>query len=412
MSPSTPAAAPKSAPSSSSSAAAAAFAKGLEGIVAGESDICSVEQGKLIYRGYEIHDMAANATFEEVAFLLLEGHKPAKDELARFTQEVAAERALPEAVVQYLLTAGPMLKEGTAVPMDVLRTGVSILGNLDKESQDNSPAANLRKSKRLLAKIPTIIGHMQNVIDGREIVERKSGGDPKLSLAANLLYLMTGQRPGAEYARVLDVSLILYAEHDFNASTFTSRVIAGTLSDMHGAVTGGIAALKGPLHGGANEMAMEMLKEIMNDVGEKGIGTPAVDQWMRNAFDTKRKLMGFGHRVYKNGDHRAPILHSLGRKLAGSDTKNPGGHAATKWFELGEQVQKIMLDKKNIHPNVDFPCGLTYFTMGIPVPQYTPIFVASRITGWCAHISEQHANNRLIRPLSVYTGPAETKWNG
>jgi 2-methylcitrate synthase/citrate synthase II len=411
MSPSTPAAAPKSAPSSNA-AAAAAFAKGLEGIVAGESDICSVEQGNLIYRGYEIHDMAANATFEEVAFLLLEGHKPSKDELARFTQEVVAERALPEAVVQFLMTAAPMLKSGSAVPMDVLRTGVSILGNLDTESQDNSAAANLRKSKRLLAKIPTIIGHMQNVIDGREIVERKTGGDPKLSHAANLLYLMTGEKPGAEYARVLDVSLILYAEHDFNASTFTSRVIAGTLSDMHGAVTGGIAALKGPLHGGANEMAMEMLKEIMNDVGEKGINTPAVDEWMQNAFDTKRKLMGFGHRVYKNGDHRAPILHGLGRKLAANDAQNPGGHAATKWFELGEQVQKIMLDKKNIHPNVDFPCGLTYFTMGIPVPQYTPIFVASRITGWCAHISEQHANNRLIRPLSVYTGPAEKKWNG
>jgi citrate synthase len=412
MSPSSsPAAEPKS-PTANASASAAAFAKGLEGVVAGESAICSVEQGNLIYRGYEIHDLAANATFEEVAFLLLEGHKPGRDELARFTQEVVAERSLPDPVVQYLIAAGPMLKSGSAVPMEVLRTGVSILGNLDKESQDNSAAANLRKSKRLLAKIPTIIGHMQNVIDGREIVERKTGGDPKLSHAANLLYLMTGQKPGAEYARVLDVSLILYAEHDFNASTFTSRVIAGTLSDMHGAVTGGIAALKGQLHGGANEMAMEMLKEIMHDVGEKGINTPAVDQWMQNAFDTKRKLMGFGHRVYKNGDHRAPILHGLGRKLAGNDTKNPGGHAATKWFELGEQVQKIMLDKKKIHPNVDFPCGLTYFTMGIPVPQYTPIFVASRITGWCAHISEQHANNRLIRPLSVYTGPAETKWNG
>lgn len=394
------------------SAAAAAFARGLEGIVAGESAICSVEQGKLIYRGYEIHDMAAHATFEQVAFVLLEGHKPSSQELTRFKSELVAERALPEAVVQYLISAGPMLKAGTAVPMDVLRTAVSILGNLDKESQDNSAAANLRKSKRLLAKTPTIIGHMQNVIDGREIVERKTGGDAALSHAGNLLYLMTGERPSKENEHVMDVSLILYAEHDFNASTFTCRVIAGTLSDMHGAVTGGIAALKGPLHGGANEMAMEMLKEIMKDVGEKGIGTKAVDDWMQRAFDTKRKLMGFGHRVYKNGDHRAPILHKLGRSLAAKDTRNPGGHAASKWFDLGEQVQKIMLDKKNIHPNVDFPCGLTYFTMGIPVPQYTPIFVASRMSGWCAHISEQHANNRLIRPLSVYTGPAETKWNG
>jgi 2-methylcitrate synthase len=209
----------------------------------------------------------------------------------------------------------------------------------------------------------------------------------------------------------MDVSLILYAEHEFNASTFTSRVIAGTLSDMHGAVCGGIAALKGPLHGGANEMAMEMLKEIVKDVGEAGIGSQKVDAWMDNAFATKRKLMGFGHRVYKNGDHRAGILHGLGRKMAEGLKGTFGGIPARKWFDLGEQVQKIMLAKKNIHPNVDFPCGMTYFVMGIPVPQYTPIFVASRVTGWCAHVMEQHADNRLIRPLSNYTGPAPRKWN-
>jgi len=390
--------------------AAASFARGLEGIVAGESAICSVEQGKLIYRGYEIHDLAAKATFEEVAFLLLEGHKPSAAELARFKGEVIAERPLHPAVTSFIESAGGYLAAGRAVPMDVLRTAVSILGHTDPDCQDNSAAANLRKSKRLLAKIPTIIGHMQNVIDGRAIIGRELGGDPALDHAANLLYLMTGKKPTKEHARVLDVSLILYAEHDFNASTFTSRVIAGTLSDMHGAVCGGIAALKGPLHGGANEMAMEMLKEIMKDVGEKGIGTKAVDDWMQKAFDTKRKLMGFGHRVYKNGDHRAPILHKLGRGIAATDTQNPGGHPAIKWFELGEQVQKIMLEKKTIHPNVDFPCGMTYFTMGIPVPQYTPIFVASRITGWCAHIAEQHANNRLIRPLSIYSGPPEKAW--
>ena len=399
------------APTASPAAPAPVLARGLEGVTAGQTAICSVEQGKLIYRGYEIHDLAANATFEEVAFLLLEGMKPSADELSRFKAEVVAERPLPRAVIEYLKTAGPMLAEGTAVPMDVLRTCVSILGNLDKESQDNSAAANLRKSKRLLAKIPTIIGHMQNVIDGRPMVGLETGGDPGLGHAANLLYMMSGKKPSAEYAKVVDVSLILYAEHDYNASTFASRVIAGTLSDLHGAVTGAIAALKGPLHGGANEMAMEMLKEIMSDVGEAGIGTAAVDGWMEKAFAVKRKLMGFGHRVYKNGDHRAPILHGLGRKVAETDTTNPGGHAARKWFELGEQVQKIMLEKKNIHPNVDFPCGLTYFTMGIPVPQYTPIFVAARITGWAAHIMEQHANNRLIRPLAEYVGPAERKWN-
>jgi citrate synthase len=391
---------------------APALSRGLEGVIAGQTSICSVEQGGLIYRGYEIHDLSQNATFEEVAFLLLEGHKPTPAELARFKAEIVAERALPAPVTDFLKSAGPWLRpgqgEGGAVPMDVLRSAVSILAHLDPESQSVSAEANLRKSKRLLAKIPTVIGHMQNVIDSRPIV----APDPALSHAANILYMMSGKRPSPEYARVVDVSLILYAEHDYNASTFTARVIAGTLSDLHGAVVGGIAALKGPLHGGANEAAMEMLKEIMADVGESGIGTKAVDDWMQRAFESKRKLMGFGHRVYKNGDHRAPILHALGRAVAQKDTSNPGGHAALRWFELGEQVQAIMLAKKNIHPNVDFPCGLTYFTMGIPVPQYTPIFVASRITGWAAHIMEQHADNRIIRPLAQYVGPPLAKWNG
>jgi citrate synthase len=397
-------------PSVTKEQAEAIFSKGLEGIIAGETAVCSIEQGGLWYRGYEIHDLAQHATFEEVAYLLLEGHKPGTSELARFKAEVVAERPLHPQVTAFIESVGGFLASGRAVPMDVLRTAVSILGHTDPDAQDNSAPANLRKAKRLLAKIPTIIGHMQNVIDGRAIIGRELGGDPSLSHAANLLYLMTGERPAKEYARVVDVSLILYAEHDYNASTFTGRVIAGTLSDMHGAVTGAIAALKGPLHGGANEAAMDMLREIMRDVGEGAIGTRAVDDWMHRAFDTKRKLMGFGHRVYKNGDHRAPILHKLGRAVAASDTKKPGGHQAIKWFELGEQVQKIMLEKKTIHPNVDFPCGMTYFTMGIPVPQYTPIFVASRITGWAAHVLEQHANNRLIRPLSKYVGEAARKW--
>ncbi len=389
----------------------AALARGLEGVIGGQTAVCSIEQDKLIYRGYEIHDLAEHATFEEVAFLLLEGHKPAPAELARFKAEIVAERALPPAVTTFLESVGGWLASGRAVPMDVLRSAVSILGHTDPDSQSVAPDANLRKAKRLLAKIPTIIGHMQNVIDGRALIGRELGGDPTLSHAANLLYMMTGRKPTADETRVIDVSLILYAEHEFNASTFTSRVISGTFSDMHGAITGGIAALKGPLHGGANEAAMEMLKEILHDVGEAGIGTIKVDDWMQKAFDTKRKLMGFGHRVYKNGDHRAGILHALGKKMAAGVPGKPGGIAASTWFVLGEQVQKIMLAKKNIHPNVDFPCGMTYFVMGIPVPQYTPIFVASRITGWAAHVMEQHADNRLIRPLSIYTGPAERKWS-
>jgi len=383
---------------------AAAFAKGLEGIVAGETAICSVEQGALIYRGYEIHDLAAHATFEEVAHLLLVGHKPTGSELARFKEELVADRALPRLVVEFLKSSGPMLKEGTAVPMDVLRTAVSILGHLDADCQDNSPEANLRKSKRLLAKVPTIIGHMQNVIDGRAIVGQEKGGDPALSHSGNLLYMMSGTKPDKDAERVMDVSLILYAEHDLNASTFTCRVIAATLSDMHGAVCGGIAALKGPLHGGANEAAMEMLKEVRPFVDA---GRGSVNDWMQQAFKEKRKLMGFGHRVYKNGDHRAPILNKLGRAVA-----QKRGADWLRWFQIGDEVEAVMLRDKKIHPNVDFPCGMTYYTMGIPVPQYTPIFVASRVSGWCAHVMEQHASNRLIRPLSIYTGPALKNWNG
>ena len=371
---------------------------GLAGVTAGTTEICSVEQAKLIYRGYEIHDLAQNATFEEVAHLLIVGHKPSESELAAFKTELIAERALPAPVVTFLKDAKAYIDTGSAVPMDILRTAVSILGHIDPQTQDNSPQASLAKSKRLLAKIPTIIGHMQNAIDSRDFV----APDSSLSHAANILYMMTGNKPTDEETHIMDVSLTLYAEHDYNASTFTSRVIAGTLSDMHGAVTGAIAALKGPLHGGANEAAMDMLKDIDTYVAQGH----SVTDFMHKAFDEKRKLMGFGHRVYKNGDHRATILSDLGRAYA--QKKGPN---YLKWFTMGDEVQKVMLDEKQIHPNVDFPCGMTYFCMGIPVPQYTPIFVAARITGWCAHIMEQHANNKLIRPLSEYTGPALKSWN-
>jgi 2-methylcitrate synthase len=376
-------------------------AKGLEGVIAGETEICNVEQTSLIYRGYEIADLAANASFEEVAYLLLVGNKPSADELASFKAELVAQRTLPAPVVEFLKTSGDLVNNQYAVPMDILRTGVSILSHLDADCQDNAADANLRKSKRLLAQIPTIIGHMQNSIEGKDFI----APNPNLSHSANLLYMMTGSEPTPEAEKVMDVSLVLYAEHDYNASTFTARVISGTLGDLHGAVTGAIAALKGKLHGGANEAAMDMLSDIRKDIGpDNDLGK--VTDWMHQAFADKRKLMGFGHRVYKNGDHRAPILHGLGRKAA-----EARGEEFVKLFELGEMVQKIMEDEKKIYPNVDFPCGMTYFTMGIPVPQYTPIFVASRITGWAAHIMEQHANNRLIRPRVAYIGPAPRNWN-
>ena len=383
---------------------AAPTAKGLEGVIAGDTSICQVEQTSLIYRGFEIADLAEHATFEEVAYLLLEGDKPNADQLKTFKAELVGDRAIPAEVTQWLSTAVPAISVGSSNTMDVLRTAVSMIAHTDPECQDNSPEANLAKAKRLTAKIPTIVGQLQRFIDGKQPVDASSGGDASLSHAANLLYQMTGEKPGDEAEKVMDVSLILYAEHDYNASTFASRVIAGTLSDMHGAVCGAIAALKGPLHGGANEAAMEMLAEIRNDIGPEN-DPEKVSAWMHNAFAEKRKLMGFGHRVYKQGDHRAGILHDLGRKAA-----EHRGDEFIKLFDLGEMVQKIMLDEKNIFPNVDFPCGMTYYTLGIPVPQYTPIFVASRVTGWAAHIMEQHANNRLIRPRASYSGPALRKW--
>ena len=372
--------------------------RGLAGQTVGDTEICAVTQTELLYRGYEIADLAANATFEEGAFLLPVGHKPSAAELKAFKDEVASMRAIPKSVRDDIVR---IAKESPkAHPMSILRTGVSLLSHLDPDCEDNSPAAELRKSKRLLAQIPTVIGACQRTLDGQAPLDP----DPSLSHAANLMWLMSGRKPDELAARIMDVSLILYAEHDFNASTFSCRVIASTETDMHSAICGGIGALKGPLHGGANEMAMEMLKDIDRDCGG---GKMDVDAWMQRAFAEKRKLMGFGHRVYKNGDHRAGILRGWGLKLA-----ERLGPDARKWFDLGDRVQAIMLRDKNIHPNVDFPCGMTYFIMGIPVPQYTPIFVASRITGWCSHVMEQHRNNRIIRPLSAYTGPEPRRWNG
>jgi len=370
--------------------------RGLAGQTVGETGICAVTQTQLIYRGYEIADLAEHASFEEVAFLLLVGHKPAAAELQAFRQEQATLRPVPASVrdaVAHIARDHP-----DAHPMSVLRTGVSLLSHQDPDCEDNGPEAELRKAKRLLAQIPTLIGACQRGREGKPVLDP----DPTLGHAANLLWLITGRKPDELEARVMDVSLVLYAEHDFNASTFSCRVICSTETDMHSAVCGGIGALKGPLHGGANEMAMEMLRQIDHDCAG---GRMTVDAWMQRAFVEKRKLMGFGHRVYKNGDHRAPILRGWGLKLA--DRMGP---QARRWFDLGDQVQAIMLKDKNIHPNVDFPCGMTYFVMGIPVPQYTPIFVASRITGWCAHIMEQHQNNRIIRPLADYSGPALRHW--
>jgi 2-methylcitrate synthase/citrate synthase II len=378
------------------SAAKPADTRGLAGQSVGDTSICSVNQTQLIYRGYEIADLAAHATFEEVAHLLLVGHKPSDAELAAFSADLVRMRSLPDAVTALVRDIAHSAPD--THPMGVVRTAISMAAHLDGDCEDASPEAELRKAMRLTAMIPTIIGTHQRALDGKDPVTP----DASLSHAANLLWCMSGEKPGKIAAKVMDVSLILYAEHDFNASTFTSRVIASTMSDMHSAVCGAIGALKGPLHGGANEAAMDMLADIMQAVE----GGMTAEAWMQNAFETKRKLMGFGHRVYKNGDHRAGILRSWGLKYAEQENAD-----AKKWFDLGDEVQAIMLRDKNIHPNVDYPCGMTYYAMGIPVPQYTPIFVASRITGWCAHIMEQHQNNRIIRPLAHYIGAELSNWN-
>jgi citrate synthase len=370
--------------------------RGLAGQTIGDTSVCAVNQTQLMYRGYEIADLAAHATFEEVAYLLLVGHKPNEEELKSFSDELAPLREIPTSVQDSIIQIAQQTPD--AHPMSVLRTAISLLSHGCPSCEDNSPEAELEKSKYLLARIPTCIGVHQMALEGKDPVEP----DPTLSHAANLLWCMTGKKPHESAAKVMDVSLILYAEHDFNASTFTCRVIASTNSDMHSCVCGGIGALKGNLHGGANEAAMKMLKEVMVAT-QKGI---SVEAFMKDAFETKKKLMGFGHRVYKNGDHRAGILRDWGLKYC-----NEANQEAKKWFDIGDEVQAIMLRDKNIFPNVDFPCGMTYFALGIPVPQYTPIFVASRITGWCAHIMEQHQNNRIIRPLAQYIGEGLRIWN-
>jgi 2-methylcitrate synthase/citrate synthase II len=369
--------------------------KGLAGVVAGDTAVCSVNQTQLIYRGYEIADLAEHATFEEVAHLLLVGHRPSEAELNAFSDELTELRPLPDGIKRSLAAMRDNVSFNDG--MGVLRTAVSMLGCNDPEGDALDWEAQLYKSKRLMARIPTILGHINAALEGRDPVEPRAD----LSHAGNLLWAITGKEPDELQAKVMDVSLILYAEHDFNASTFTARVISSTLSDMHSAVCGAIGALKGPLHGGANEKAMELLFEVDEHIRDGG----SVASYLADAFHHHRKIMGFGHRVYKHGDHRAGILRGWGLKLA-----ERKGADYTKWFDIGDEIIRIMHDDKGIHPNVDFPCGMTYYTMGIPVPLYTPIFVASRVVGWCAHIMEQQQDNKLYRPLANYTGPALKRW--
>ena len=356
--------------------------KGLMGVVVDETGISKVmpEINSLTYRGYAAQDLCAKCKFEEVAYLILNGDLPNSKELKKFEKEERKDRKLSKSLIK-------IIKEmpRKSHPMDVARTAVSIMGLEDKETTDNSPKANLRKAMRIFSKTPVALAAFYRLRKGKKIIAPKN----KLSFAENFFHMCFGKVPNKDIVKAFDVSLILYAEHSFNVSTFTARTITSSLSDIHGAITGAIASLKGPLHGGANEEVMHMMNKIKKP--ENALS------WINNALDKKAVVMGFGHRVYKNGDSRVPTMREYFGKVA-KITKDK------KFEKIYDIIEKVMIDKKNIHPNVDYPTGPTYHLMGFDTDFFTPIFVISRITGWSAHIMEQHGSNKLIRPLASYNG--------
>ena len=359
--------------------------RGLEGVVVDTTRISKVmpEINSLVYAGYPVQELAEHCCFEEVAWLIWHGELPNAKQLAEFQSFGRNQRAISNDLVA-VIQKSPR----TAHPMDVLRTAVSFLGMEDAELDKNDAATNLKRSISLMAKIPTIIAAFYRFRKGQEFIPPHS--DPVF--VENFFHMVFGKVPAPEVAKAFEVSLVLYAEHGFNASTFTTRVVVSSLSDIYSGVVGGIASLKGPLHGGANEAVMQMLLEI---------GEPArAKDWMLAALRDKRKVMGFGHRVYKHGDSRVPTMKKYARKVAGF-TGN------TKWLDIEDILEGVMIGQKNIYPNLDFPSGPAYYMMGFDIDMFTPFFVMARITGWTAHIMEQLANNRLIRPLSEYNGPGK-----
>jgi citrate synthase len=357
------------------------YSPGLEGVIAGETAISTVEGG-LRYRGYPVTELAEKATFDEVAYLLLHGELPSARQLGDFHKRVADARKLPPPLHDLLRALPP-----ATIPMDAIRSAVSILAHFDAETADNSRAANLRKAERLLGQIPVAVAEQYRFSKGQTPVAARAD----LSHAANFLYMLRGTEPKPADVRAFDVSLILYAEHEFNASTFTARVVVSTESDLHAAITAAIGALKGRLHGGANEKVMDILRAA---------GSPATaEKWTLDALARKERIMGFGHRVYKAGDVRARILKEYARQAAAT-------LGETKWEEMADTIEHVMEREKKMFPNLDWPAGRLYHALGLEIPLYTPIFVMSRITGWSAHVIEQLDNNRLIRPRGRYTGPA------
>ena len=361
--------------------------KGLLGIIVDETEISKVmpEINSLTYRGYAAQDLCARCNFEEVAYLILNKELPKKTQLKQFVKDLTKERALSKNLIEILKRIPK-----NSHPMDVARTAVSIMGLEDKESKDNSPKANLRKALRIFAKTPTALAAFYRLRKGKKIIAPKKN----LSFSENFFHMCFGKVPEKEIVKAFDVSLILYAEHSFNVSTFTARTITSSLSDIHGAITGAIASLKGPLHGGANEEVMHMMKKIKKP--ENAL------KWITKALKNKDVVMGFGHRVYKSGDSRVPTMREYFKRVAIIKKD--------KTFEkIYDIVEKVMIKEKNIYPNVDYPTGPTYHLMGFDTDFFTPIFVISRITGWSAHIMEQHAANKLIRPLASYKGQKHRK---
>jgi 2-methylcitrate synthase len=356
--------------------------KGLLGIVVDETTISQVmpDINSLTYRGYAVQDLCDKCNFEEVAYLVLNGELPNKKQLKNFVKEERLDRKLSKEILSDIRK---MPKK--AHPMDVARTAVSLMALEDKETKDNTSKANMRKAIRIFSKTPIALAAFFRARKGKKIISPKKN----LSFSENFFHMCFGKVPSKEIVKAFDVSLILYAEHSFNVSTFTARTITSSLSDIHGAITGAIASLKGPLHGGANEEVMHMMKKIKKPEN--------AFKWINKTLDNKEVVMGFGHRVYKNGDSRVPTMRKYFKKVAAIK----GDKKFSKIYDI---VEKVMIERKDIHPNVDYPTGPTYHLMGFDTDFFTPIFVISRITGWSAHIMEQHADNKLIRPLSKYKG--------
>jgi citrate synthase len=360
---------------------------GLRNVVVGESAISTIDgaRGLLSYRGVDIHDLAEHSTFEETTWLLHEGTLPKRRDLEAFTAALARERAVPAGILEIVRGTS------TGHPMATLRTAVSALGALDPDAADDGEAARVRKSRRLVAQMATLTAMLERVRNGRDPVDP----DPALGHAANFLQMLTGRRPSADAERAMDVALVLHADHEFNASTFAARVAASTLADVHGAITAALATLKGSLHGGANEAVMRSLEAI---------GTPdRTESWVREALAAKRKLMGFGHAVYKTEDPRATHLRRISRRLAEESGE-------TRWFTISERMEEVVRGEKGLYANVDFYSSSAYRVLGIPTDLFTPVFAVSRIAGWTAHVLEQVDNNRLIRPESDYVGPRNVSY--